>query len=694
MASAFKLRIVSAAHDKPPTLELRADQSPPSLRAHRRWVGWHWLWRVDKAGRGKWTKPPLCPRGGHARSNDPATWGSYEEALAMVGRGDADGIGFMLGDGWCGADFDDCRDPETGRFLGDVEAWVRKFPSYAEVSATGTGIKVIGRGTKPRGFCRKGNIEVYDRGRYFALTGWRLDASPAEVGDITGTLAELHAAMSERPKSAFRQTATNDDRMTDDEVLDKARSAANGDKFTRLWAGDTSGHQADGNDGRSEADLALCSILAFWCGNDYAQVDRLFRRSGLMRPKWDERHRHDGASYGRMTVEKAITGEVYRHGEPRADRVTAARDESADWVATLDGEIIAEGTPDDFAALRKSSGRSRQRIFEVLTIGELMAKEFPPPSWCIPGLLAEGLNLLVGSPKMGKSFLSLNLGMTVAAGGHALGDIRTVPGDVLYLSLEDQQRRVRARSIEMAKVIGRGAEKRLAVATDWPRMDQGGLGLIENWIGRVAVPRLVIIDVLGRFRPMIREKGNAYEQDSQHMYAIKELADEAKVTMLVVHHTRKAKGKKDEADDEMESISGTQGLAGGADGIVLLHRMRHSNLATISVTGRDHPEQKLAIEFDATTLTWKSLGTAEEHIQGKLQNAVVRFLKHRPGSPVFVGDIVSGINADSTAQIETNGDKVRVTLHRLADKGMVQKRGNAWVYPAEPRPEQNDTANF
>ena len=96
--------------------------------------------------------------------------------------------------------------------------------------------------------------------------------------------------------------------LDDAELIRRATAAANGEKFARLWAGDASGYANGDNEGRSEADLALCSLLAFWCGPDEARIDGLFRRSGLMRSKWDERRYGDGRTYGQGTVGHALAG--------------------------------------------------------------------------------------------------------------------------------------------------------------------------------------------------------------------------------------------------------------------------------------------------------------------------------------------------------------------------------------------------
>jgi RecA-family ATPase len=298
-------------------------------------------------------------------------------------------------------------------------------------------------------------------------------------------------------------------------------------------------------------------------------------------------------------------------------------------------------------------------------------------------LLAEGLNILAGAPKLGKSILALNLALTVAGGGKALGNIQSQPGHVLYLSLEDRLRRVQSRAAKMlTKIQGTGAGDRLSVLNRWPRMDHGGLALLSEWVKRVGRPALIIIDVLGKFKPPSRDRGNQYEQDCQALYPVKEFADENKCTALVIHHTRKTRGK-DDTEDFVETVNGTLGTTGACDGILVLQRSRNSKEARISLTSRDDAEQKLALEFDDESLTWKSMGSAEEYLTGKLQTRVMGYLKSLAGSFTFVSDIADHLGEPP--------DKLRPVLHRLFERGLLRHKGQTWGYPGPNAEGTSDT---
>jgi hypothetical protein len=296
---------IETGAERPRALAVEPAGIPEALARLPQWVGWRYRRRKDKAGKLKWTKLPINPRGGQlAKADDPRTWGTFKQALALCGAGQADGIGFVFSedDPFAGVDLDDCRNPETGK----LESWaarvVEEFSSYTEVSPSGTGVKIFAVGVLlPGGRNRSGNIEVYDRKRYFVVTGRCCPGTPAGLEQREEQLQALQRRLAEK-KSPNKAEAPRAD-LTDLELIEKAKAAKNGAKFARLFAGDTSGYGSP-----SEADLALCSILAFWAQGDPARIDALFRQSGLYRDKWER------ADYRKDTIARALEGrtEFYR----------------------------------------------------------------------------------------------------------------------------------------------------------------------------------------------------------------------------------------------------------------------------------------------------------------------------------------------------------------------------------------------
>jgi len=321
---------------------------PETLRELEQWV----CWREEERD-GKPTKIPVTPRaGGFASSTESETWAGFEAALDYTETEHADGVGFVFTDDdpIVGIDLDDCRDPETGDVDDAALDIIERLDSYTEVSPSGTGYHVLIRGELPDGRNRRGSVELYDTARFFTVTGDHVERTPTRVARRQDALDAIHREYVQETDSDTTsesgQRGAADDRspttgtahvdidLEDEDLLEKARNASNSEKFERLWSGNTVGY-----DSQSEADMALCCLLAFWTGGDPTQMEQLFRQSGLMREKWDEVHYADGSTYGEKTIERAIatTPEFY---DPDAG------DDDADPHGSPDG-VTAGRTPDD-----------------------------------------------------------------------------------------------------------------------------------------------------------------------------------------------------------------------------------------------------------------------------------------------------------------------------------------------------------
>lgn len=271
---------------------------PQELQALRQWVGW----KLEPRD-GKPTKVPINPRTGKlAKSNDPTTWGPVDEAIAAVTRFGLNGPGFMFSkdDPYVGIDLDHCLG-DDGQPNVFAEHILGKITSYTEISPSGRGLHIIAKGTIPTGR-KKGALEMYSSVRFFTMTGHVFQ------GRDTIRDADLETVYREQfgqDKAKADESRADDRRrqeLSDEDVLAVARGAKNSAKFLSLWAGDWSGYYPS----QSEGDSGLCMLLAFYTQKDAAQMDRLFRRSGLMRPKWDERHYSNGWTYGEGTISNGI----------------------------------------------------------------------------------------------------------------------------------------------------------------------------------------------------------------------------------------------------------------------------------------------------------------------------------------------------------------------------------------------------
>ena len=273
------------------------------------------------------------------------------------------------------------------------------------------------------------------------------------------------------------------------------------------------------------------------------------------------------------------------------------------------------------------------------TASELLAADFPEPRWAVPGVVAEGLTLFVGQPKVGKSWLGLNLAVAVATGGQALGKVNVDAGDVLYLALEDNPRRLADR---LRKILGKaGAPPRLAFDTAWPTLANGGAERLDRWLTAKPDARLVIVDVFARIRGATSSNVSGYDVDYLAMSRLKNLADQHNVAVLVIHHTRKMADS-----DFLNEVSGTNGLAGAADAVAVLKRSRGKADAELHITGRDVDEAQYALTFTAKTGTWQMLdGPAGDYGLSDTRLRILTWLRENGGAGT-PKEVATGLGED------------------------------------------------
>ena len=291
---------------------------PEELKAINQWVSW--LEKKDETG--KVSKIPINPNKKKftpASVSDPETWGSFEEAMEACERFGPDGFGFVFTekDPYAGIDLDNCYEPNTKTFNRFSIGVINKLNSYTEFSPSGKGLHIIVKAKLSSGNRKGKKLEIYDRKRFFTVTGKHLEISPIKIHERDDEIQDLIETHFPSKKTDYSESSilTSTD-LSDDEIISRAKKAKNGEKFGRLWNGDIREYSS-----ASEADLSLCKILCFWIGRDPDHIDRLFRRSKLFRNKWNKRHSGDGKTYGQITVGKAIeaTDEVY---DPRHEHDT------------------------------------------------------------------------------------------------------------------------------------------------------------------------------------------------------------------------------------------------------------------------------------------------------------------------------------------------------------------------------------
>jgi hypothetical protein len=606
----------------------------------------HWVvWRWEKTATGNWTKVPYQPDGYKAKNNDKETWSSYLVAVAAYKRGGFDGIGFCL----CGTnisafDVDHCRDAETGvidRWASDL---VERTGSYSEITVSGTGLRIIGFGDGPK-LHRKlhvhddVSIETYRKAeRYIVITGKPLFEPKALINidehlDATVTELEAHARENE-PGSAGdgghherQQYIDEEPRLAIDintlDVSDRIKGLIRGEDPKYLQKGF-----------RSDAVFAVVlAMLGAKCSDQQIQ--------------------------GVMFCRELPIGEHVRDQPNPADYL----------VRQIRRALAKMGGPG--AVVREV--RIKARMEDLLkSAAELRTKTFDPLLWVVPKYLPEGLTLLGGRPKIGKSWQALDIAVAVAEGGMCLGQ-KCEQGDVLALMLEDNDRRLQRRLTQMLGAFAKEWPSSLTYATSWPRLDEGGVAWIRRWIDKSPKARLIVVDILERVRQLItgKDKRSAYSADYEALITFHELATEAMVSILVLHHQRKLG-----ADDLIDTLSGTLGLGGAVDSVLILGKEPNKKRGKESDQdakffwgrGRDLEEFSVSVkqnEKGRWDVTGHRMGA-----QPSVERADIIAVMAKSGGAMTIQEIANACGNDYE-----NVKNLLVKLHREGHVERVQKRG-------------------
>ena len=300
----------------------------------------------------------------------------------------------------------------------------------------------------------------------------------------------------------------------------------------------------------------------------------------------------------------------------------------------------------------------------IFSLHELLSWELPPVRWAVPEILPEGLTLLAGKPKLGKSWLALS----IAAGGVALGKQPVVQGEVLYLALEENARRLQACARQLLTSLTE-VPHGLEFALDWPRLAEGGFSHLEEYLKTHPNTRLVVIDTWAKVAPRTdTRRCTQYEGDYDALTPLKRLADTYHVSILAVHHLRKTS-----ASDVLDEITGSTGMTGAVDGTLILKRERGQMDATLFVTGRDvEREQELALRFEAETAQWRLLGSAEEVGRTRARKEILDLLQEPSAQP-------EGLRPrDIAGALEKNYHTTRALLGKMVESGEVTRIGGRY----------------
>lgn len=573
-----------------PQVSINYDNIPPEMQARKQWV----LWGVDP----NYPKAPrqvANPARG-AKANNPLTWGAFETARCAVELlGDAQGIGYEItpADGLVAIDIDHCLDAD-GHLLEPFATWKAALPGYWELSQSGHGLHGFVRGTLPaeckhKAHIQKGSeqaVELYIKERYIALTGalWGaqtpLAEAPSAQAGIDAILEQMHMRPEDVPAGAELPDVSDQSAEKVNEILQRALSYD--PDFAQLY------HNTDHDCDESMFDHALVCAAARavtfqLSANDLRKV--LDASPWVQSKDAEHMHKwHDRADYVARTIAEAWAASVQKE----ADRL--------DGFAALAANLPAGG---------------------VFTAAELDKMVLPPVQWAVPGLLPAGLVFLVAAPKMGKSWLALDLCLSVAAGGEWLGR-KVNQGPTLYLDLEDSANRAQTRMRTLLDGFTAAPETctfRLLA----PVLGAELFKILDDWIAANPGAKVVCIDTFQKIKPAAGKNETAYGADYRICSPLQSWAQQHNLCVLLVHHNNKNKGSVDIFD----GVNGSQGLTGTADAVLLLTKSegRFAESATLSITGRDVDTEQYLARFDKTTCRWELLGTVDEQTKQSFENS-------------------------------------------------------------------------
>lgn len=579
----------------------------PELKETKTWVNWIY----SKTADGKTTKVPRAfdgtPVGTDIKYKHK--WCDYKTAKCQIDDDSANGIGLIFNDikldnqrtfAVAGIDIDqrDLEDP----VIKDI---ISMMGTYAEKSPSGNGIHLlflVDTSKLPENFKEtyymknpQNKIEAYVSGftnRFFTFTEDIICNKP--LNERTEQFLQfLNKYMLRDVASSNNEvTECNDTLIKDNPVplnnqiiVDVILKTKQADKFYKLFfQGDTSEYGGD----NSSADLGLATILAFYVGPNPERIDNLMKQSKLYRTKWER------PDYKEMTIKKAIQ---------------CCNGNFFDW---RNEEISDESYS--------------KAMIESLTAEELMQLNLPPLIPIVKNLLFPGVSILAGAPKVGKSWACLDLCISVCKGEAFMG-FDTNKNETLYLALEDSVHRLKNR---MEKVLGVGqpAPAGFHIATSCNTLDNGLLAELQNTLNQNPNIKLIIIDTLQKVRGAQVRGETWYGCDYRETGMLKKFADINKVCILAISHLRKQKDA-----DKFNQISGSTGLIGAADTMIVLDKIPNGNGEILmSVTGRDVDYSETVIKFNKNTFKWEiaSKSTDYESYRQQLdydKNPIVKTIK-------------------------------------------------------------------
>ena len=663
-------------------MSVKLQNAPENLQK----FGLFCLWKYEERN-GRRTKVPYNPRTlARGDSTDKSTFVTFPEIAAIWQRvnDQFDGVGVGVFDQLAAVDIDHCIDSESG--LSELARNITaRLNSYTEISPSGEGIRI---------FFAVLNTEWYDKARYYVNNRSRgleiyLPGTTNRFLTFTGNTtnkrpvmmcereirAILEDYMLRQPKEEQPRPAAAAADLTDAELIDKAAGASNGELFMKLWSGDISGYPS-----HSEADQALCNILAFWTGRNQARIDALFRQSGLMRDKWNRKQ--SGTTYGAITAGKA----------------------AADCRAVYDPVF---GDPlQDYARELPPPPPQPVPELELVSLDQVEEKE---PEWLIDGWIPKQSVTLIGAEGgTGKTSIWTHIVAKISAGKTTMFDTgytERKPSKVMYFSSEDS-----ADTVIKKKIRDQGGNMGNVLTLDYGNKRFNEItfsdnGLLEQLIKRYR-PVLCVFDPVQQFIP---DKVKMAERNAMRrcLAPLKRLAEVYNVTFILICHANKrdgASGRKRLAD--------TSDLWDFARSVIMLGNTGEGDTRYASHEKSNYSKLRNTILYKITSEGVEYFGSSTMHdkdyIMRELANKsqpslqrrdaeqfIMEFLQHS-GGRAEVGALADAANAAEVSTTALRNAKAAMinagTVKRVCES-QGRGKGSKWYLEAA-LPELADNEPF
>lgn len=542
-----------------------------------------------------------------AKTNDRTTFTDFKTAYDSFSKNQYKGLGLGIFDGFGAIDIDHCISSNgISEMALDI---VNTIKSYTEISPSSKGIRII---FKTENFSydkekylimnHKKGVEIYVpnvTSKYVTITGNTFKYK--EIVTINNELLQVLERYMKRTNrvntpnnipSSTTRTKTNQEYLEIGLQKDK--------KLKEYWSGSRLLDKSE-----SENDFGFMRKLMFWTNNDEMLSIQTFSSSPYSLQK-DEKHK------------KKLQRKDYLPNLARAAILSVtAEQKNTEWR-----EKNMNTTPPK--PTETIELKSRENMISAKMLQEI---ELPPLKYLVEDILPEGTSILVAPSKIGKSWLVLDMGLSIAGGQSFLGK-KTEPVGVLYFALEDSLRRLQDR---MKKVLGkRSIPEHFYIQTRIDSEDHQFLSCLKECLKTYKDIKFIIIDTLGKIRGQALPRETAYQQDYREIGQIKEFADDNNLSVLFVHHTRKMK----DSSDPFNMISGTNGIMGAADTIWVINKdNRTDNRSILHITGRDVQENDIVIHQDKMDCRWKIDGDfseieEQEKKREYLENPLVMTIKN------------------------------------------------------------------